>query len=264
MNKVVLLFTIIVAYFACFDIAVGQADIMYNPLFDIKSPGAKVIIVSPPGIFTLPGSQTTNFIQVCSLGEAFNLVFDVAGKNMVRFDDPIVDMCDNETIQNLDNYIQMDKIGEVSIDSEALPYLKDASAEVTMRNLPFDREPDIEVDGRPATDQDVKDKQWDKNSKILKFKAKHFTVYRAIAASAPMAYEENEQNKIAQSMTLYYSICFYVKYFVWFLFLLTILSSPLLFIKKEKKFKIIPVVLFILALFGFLLSSAFCIILDYF
>jgi len=174
---------------------------MYNPDFDINSPGVKVIIVGPPGIFTLPGSQTTNFIQVCSLGEAFNLVLDVAGKNMVRFDDPIVDMCDNETIQNLDNYIQMDKVGEVSIDSEALPYLKDVSAEVTMRNLSFDQEPEIEVDGKPATAQDVENKQWDEGSKTLEFKAKHFSVYKAVAASAPVIDEETAQSGVPAEET---------------------------------------------------------------
>src|SRR4030042_309791 len=201
MKNIFLLFTVIVACFACFGIAVGQTGIMYNPDFDISSPGVHVIIVGPPGIFTLPGSQTTNFIQVCSLGEAFNIVLDVAGKNMVRFDDSILDMCDNETIQNLDNYIQMDKVGEVSIDSEALPYLKDASAQVTMRNLPFDQEPEIEVDGKPATAQDVENKQWDEDYKTLEFKAKHFSVYKAVAASAPVTGEKTAQSGVSAEET---------------------------------------------------------------
>jgi hypothetical protein len=180
--KAIILFFAVIFLFNFSSFYEAHADIMYNPNFDINAPGVKVIFVAPPGIFTLPGSETTNFIQVCSLGEAFNIVLDVAGKNMVRFEDPIVDMCDNETIENLDNYIQLEKAGEVSIDSESLPYLKDTSAVVTMRNLPFEEEPDIEVDGKPATDKDVENKNWDQSSKTLTFKAKHFTTYKAVSS----------------------------------------------------------------------------------
>jgi len=65
-------------------------------------------------------------------------------------------------------------------------------------------------------------------------------------------------------LDLRYFICLYIGYFVWFSFLLAILSSPLLFIKKEWKFKIIPIVFLILALFGFLSQSAICMIIDFY
>ena len=63
---------------------------------------------------------------------------------------------------------------------------------------------------------------------------------------------------------LQYSICLYSKYFIGVPFLLAILSSPLLFIKKEWKFKIIPVVLLILAYFIFLLSWSCGRCIDFF
>lgn len=180
-KKIIVLFFVVIFAFNLFSFSRAQANIMYNPEFDITSSGVKVIFVAPPEIFTLPGSETSNFTQVCTLGEALNIVLDVSGKNKIRFEDPIIDMCDNETIENLDDYIQLDKVGEVTIDSDSLPYLKNKSAVITMRNLPFKEEPDIEVDGRPATDQDIENKNWNQSSKTLTFKAKHFTTYKAVS-----------------------------------------------------------------------------------
>lgn len=142
----------------------------------------QVVIVSPPGIFNLPGSETSNFIQVCTLGEALNIVLDVTGKNKIEFQDSLVDMCDNNVIQNLDDYVQIDNVGEVSVRSDLLPAFKNRSANITMRNLPFEDEPNIEVDGKLATDRDIEDKDWDSSLKTLTFKAKHFTTYKAVEA----------------------------------------------------------------------------------
>lgn len=171
----------------------AQNNLSDNSNFDLYGPGVDIIIVAPPGIFTLPESQT-NITRVCTLGEALNIVLDVSGKNKIEFQDPIVDMCDNETIENLDQHFQMDKVGKVTVDSDSLPYLEDKSALITMRNLPFEEEPDIEVDGKPATDQDIKNKSWDQSSKTLTFKAEHFTTYKAVAnPSMPSATTEAKQ-----------------------------------------------------------------------
>lgn len=159
----------------------AQINFGDNPFFDPDSPGIKVIIVAPPEVFTLPGSETTNFTRVCTLGEALNIVLDVVGKNKIAFEGPIVDMCDNETIENLDQYIQLDKVGEVTVRSDILPYLREKPAEITMRNLPFEEEPNIEIDDRPATTDDIENKVWDQSQKTFKFRAKHFTTYRAVA-----------------------------------------------------------------------------------
>ena len=160
----------------------AQINFGDNPSFDLYGPGAKIIIVAPPGVFTLPESQT-NITRVCTLGEALNIVLDVAGKNKIEFKEPIIDMCDKGTIENLDQRFQMDKVGEVTVDSNSLPYLKNKSALITMRGLPFEEEPDIEVDGRPATNQDIENKSWDQSSKTLTFEANHFTTYKAVAKS---------------------------------------------------------------------------------
>lgn len=170
----------------------AQINLGDNPDFNLYGPGIKIIIVAPPGVFTLPESQT-NITKVCTLREALNIVLDVAGKNKIEFQDPIVDMCDNETIENLDRYFQMDKTGEVTVDSDSLPYLKDKSALITMQNLPFKEEPDIEVDGRPATDQDIENKSWDQASKTLAFETKHFTTYKAVANSSITSFITKEE-----------------------------------------------------------------------
>jgi hypothetical protein len=171
----------------------AQINFGDNPNFDPSGPGVKIIIVAPPEVFTLPESQT-NITRVCTLGEALNIVLDVAGHNKIEFHEPIVDMCDNKTIENLDQYIQLDKTGEVTVDSNSLPYLEDKSATIVMRNLPFEGEPDIEVDGKPATNEDIENKSWDQSSNTLTFDAKHFTTYKAVAKfseSSPIASEEH-------------------------------------------------------------------------
>lgn len=184
-NKKFLLF-LSVNIFLAFTIlssANAQINMGTNPDFDFSGSGIKIIIVSPPGVFTLPKSQT-NITSVCTLGGALNIVLDVVGKNKIEFQDSIVDMCSDETIENLDQHFQMDKVGEVVVDSDSLPYLKDKSALITMRDLPFQEEPDIEVDGELADNQDVENKSWDQSSKTLTFEAKHFTTYRAVAKSS--------------------------------------------------------------------------------
>ena len=149
-------------------ISFANAEINFgdNSNFDPAGPGIKIIAVAPPGIFTLPGSETTNFTRVCTLGEALNIVLDVSGKNKVEFHDSIIDMCDTNTINNLDTYIQLDKTGEVTVDSESLTYLRNKRANITMRNLPFEEEPAIEVDGKLATPEDIKDKLWNQSAKV--------------------------------------------------------------------------------------------------
>jgi len=149
-----------------------------------RSSGIKIILVSPPGVFLKPGSETTNFVQVCSLSEAINIVLDDVGENKIEFKEPIVNMCDNNKIENLDQYVQLDKPAEVTVNSNLAPQLN-KPAEITMRNLPFDEEPAIEVDGKKATEKDVENKVWDQNKKTLKFTAKHFTTYKAVAQNTP-------------------------------------------------------------------------------
>ena len=75
----------------------------------------------------------------------------------------------------------------MTVKSEELPYMHDQTAEVTMRDLPYDKEPDILVDGKPATDKDIASKGWDKEKHSLTFTAKHFTTFKAVAAAAPKA-----------------------------------------------------------------------------
>jgi len=173
----------------------AQINFGDNPNFDPYGRGAKIIIVAPPGVFTLTGS-TTNITRVCSLGEAINLVLDVTGKNKIEFEEPIVDICETSTVKNLDQYIQLDKVGEVTVRSDALSYLQNKSAKITMRNLPFEEEPDVEVDGKPATSKDIENKIWDQPSKTLTFKAKHFTTYKAVAKnSTPQIKEKSTDNQ---------------------------------------------------------------------
>lgn len=161
----------------------AQINLGDDPDFDPYGPGVKIIIVAPPEAFTLPESQT-NITEVCTPGEALNIVLDIAGRNKIEFRDPIVDMCDSKTIENLEQYFQMDKVGEVTVDSDSLPYLKNRPAIITMRNLPFEEEPDIKVDDKLTTDQDIKNKSWDQFSKTLTFEAKHFTTYKAVDKSS--------------------------------------------------------------------------------
>ncbi len=167
----------------------AQTNLGSNPNFNFNSPGAKVIIVGPPDILTMEGSQTSNFTQVCTFEEAINIVLDVTGKNKIEFKESVIDMCDNETIQNINQYIQLENTGEVTVRSDKLPYLKDKSAEITMRNLPFVNEPMVEVDGRPATQADIENKSWDSDSGTLTFTAKHFTTYRAVDAYKSLPYD---------------------------------------------------------------------------
>lgn len=196
---IVILLAIILAGLFLFNIATNiraMISIGDNPNFDMDAPGVKIIIVGPPGIFNLPGSETSNFTRVCTLGEALNIVLDVTDKNKIEFQEPIVDMCDNEVIENLDNYVQIDKTGEVNIRSDLLPALKDKSAIITMRNLPFENEPNIEVDGVLATNEDIENKKWDPSSKTLTFKAKHFTTYKAVSADQSVS---TNQLKISEN-----------------------------------------------------------------
>lgn len=174
----------------------AQTNLGNNPNFDITGPGAKVIFVAPPEVlppevFTLPGAQT-NFTQVCTFEEAVALVLDVPDKNKVEFDGPTIDMCDNGVAENLDQYINLDTTGEVTVRSDLLPSLQNSSGTITMRNLPFEEEPNIEVDGRPATDKDIENQDWDSASQTLTFKAKHFTTYKAVQAS-PVPSAANEE-----------------------------------------------------------------------
>jgi len=180
--------------------SIAQVNLDTSNNFDdgsSKSNGVKIITVSPPGIFTLPESQT-NITNVCTLGEALNITLDVAGHNKIEFDEPIVDMCDDETIKNLDQYFQMDKTGEVSVDSNEFPYLKNKSALITMRNLPFEEEPNIEVDGILATDNDIENKSWNESLKTLTFKAKHFTTYKAVESIPSQKYAIEGDKNIPQ------------------------------------------------------------------
>lgn len=176
------LITLATIFFLFIFVEISKAQINFgdNPNFNPYGPGAKVIIIGPPGIFTLPGSET-NITRVCSFSEAVNLIIDVYGKNKIEFPEGILDMCNNTTIENLDQYIQLEKPGEVTVRSDLLPYLKDKPAEITMRNLPFEEEPNVEVDGKPAASQDIENKIWDQSSKTLRFKAKHFTTYKAVS-----------------------------------------------------------------------------------
>jgi hypothetical protein len=190
-----------------------------------------IVIVSPPGIFNLSGSET-NITQVCTLGEALNIVLDVTGKNKIVFNEPIVDMCDKNTIENLDNYIQMDKNGEISIDSESLSYLKDKSAVVTMRNLNFEEEPDIEVDGKLATSQDIANKTWDQDSGVLTFEAKHFTTYKAVVKSSVIGGEGPSNGKSVPYQFDNIEILLLV-----FIFIIVIIVSCYLLYKLIKIFK---------------------------
>lgn len=180
--------------------AMMSAGDIPNP--DESAKGVQIVIVSPPDIFNLQGSETSNFAQVCASGEALNIVLDVTGKNKIEFQDPLVDMCDNDVIQNLDDYVQIDKAGEVSVRSDLLPALKNRSANITMRNLPFEKEPDIEVDGKLATDRDIENKSWDTSSKTLTFKAKHFTTYKAVEASNEKVESHKEIEIISEKLEI--------------------------------------------------------------
>ncbi len=140
----------------------------------------EIYTVSPPGVFAKTGSET-NIHQVCTLGEALNLILDDAGVNEIAFHDPIVDMCKDDTISNLDQYVKLDTVGEVTVKSDQLTYLHNQQGDITMRGLPYDQEPDVLVDGQPATSADVGNKQWDGAQHTLKFTAKHFSTYKAVA-----------------------------------------------------------------------------------
>ncbi len=61
----------------------------------------------------------------------------MTGENKIEFLEPIVDMCDKKTIENLNQYIQFDKVGEVTVRSDALPYLKDKPAQSDHAKPPF-------------------------------------------------------------------------------------------------------------------------------
>jgi hypothetical protein len=194
-----------------------------NPNFNMNAPEVKVITASPPDIFNLARSETSNFTRVCATGKALNIVLDVTDKNKIEFQEPIADMCDNDVIKNLDDYVQIDKTGEVSVRSDLLPALKNKSANITMRNIPFEEEPNIEVDGRLATNKDIENKKWNPSSKTLTFKAKHFTTYKAVAATQPTisenAKKDKQQSNLSadrQKIILLISISVFIIFFITF------------------------------------------------
>lgn len=206
-----------------------------NPNFSTNTPGVKIITVSPPEVFNLPNSKTTNFTHACTLKEALNIVLDVAGKNTIEFQEPIVDMCDNEIIKNLDKYIQINKTGEVNVRSDLLPALKNKTANITMRNLPFETEPNVEIDGKLATEKDIENKKWDSYSKTLTFQAKHFTTYKAVEKNQPTA--QNTEKEILKNNKEFFSFSASEKQKIFlfsaFIFILFMLIFYILHIKHK-------------------------------
>ena len=158
----------------------AQTDFSSNPNFDSSSSGVQIILVMPPSDFT-KSLSATNITQVCSLGQALNIVLDDPNTNSITFPEEMVDLCSSNVVSNLNQYVQLDKLGEVTVRSDLLPTLN-KPADVTMRNLPFDKEPDVTVDGQQTTNKDIENKIWDGSTKTLKFTAEHFSTYKAVAA----------------------------------------------------------------------------------
>ncbi len=74
---------------------------------------------------------------------------------------------------------------------------------VTMQNLPFEEEPNVEIDARKIISQDIEDKTWDQSTKTLTFQAKHFTSYKAVART-PILFKEQKTSEKQQTPSSIY------------------------------------------------------------
>ncbi|MCD6403071.1 MAG: right-handed parallel beta-helix repeat-containing protein [Candidatus Aenigmarchaeota archaeon] len=134
---------------------------------------------------SLLGGSTTDWSKLDDFSNVTNLTFEIPGKGKIVFTEPInlLDLTLLNALKSLKDYLSIE-IGKVSIDTavNALHNLN-KSANVTMYNLPFERQPGILRNGEPdvlagETDGNfVHNVEWDPVSKTLKFTVDSWSTY---------------------------------------------------------------------------------------
>ncbi len=107
------------------------------------------------------------------------LYFEEPQFGKITFPGPL-DLTDDATIETLqsleDGNINFEN-GEISFDAQTEDVFKELGGTLEMYGLDFEVTPTINVDGEPATEDDVEGIDYDAETGILTFTAKHFTTF---------------------------------------------------------------------------------------
>lgn len=223
---------------------VGIDSIEFSPvgkiqklsLYPDEEPDPNKEGIDLPDIFLLRGSTTTRLDEMSSeqMELVENLTFDVIGKNKVIFLNSI-NLTGTETQEKMNKlieYIYLDTIGLVSINTYQLPFLE-SPATVTMYGLSFSETPDIYKDGVLATSQEVDNISYNSESGILTFNVATFSEYEARenVAEEPDADQLTIDSGEAHNKNLWiYILCFSVIF-------ITLVSSVVVIILVRRKRK---------------------------
>ncbi len=135
--------------------------------------------MSNAGLF-FSGSQTTNLKLELNWHEITNLTFDhPLGK--LTFNGKI-DLMSYKFMNLMNALDNMMKFGGAyfSLNAAMIPELSSFNPSLVMKNLDFDSDPVIYVNGKEATDEDIDDYKWDKLNGTLSFSPNHFSFFKAV------------------------------------------------------------------------------------
>ena len=117
-------------------------------------------LVTLPETLLIEGSSTTRLDQMTKeqLKSVDNFTLEIVGKNKIVFSETLDLSSDDaiEQINQLEKHIDLDTIGKVYIDTNALPFLK-APAHISMYKVPYEVTPILYKDGDIVTNKEVKD-----------------------------------------------------------------------------------------------------------
>lgn len=144
--------------------------------------------ITLPDDLIVPGSTTTRIDQFTNeqLKSIPNFTIELVGKNKVVFKNPL-DFSDTVTIEllnKLTDYIDIDTLGKVGIDSQNLPFFN-SPATIYMYGLPFENTPLIYKDGKLVTNEEVSNIVYIyslSKGGTLQFDVASFSTYEAKAA----------------------------------------------------------------------------------
>lgn len=148
-------------------------------------------------------SETTRIDQMNQeqLRNVENFTLHVVSKNKVTFQNAL-DLSAKETItklEDLDEYIDFEKTGKVTIDTDYLDFL-DSPATITMYNLPFNQTPQIYKDGKLVTTEEVSNVVYvysQTEGGTLSFDVNSFSTFEARGVSEETSADQEKQTDLS-------------------------------------------------------------------
>lgn len=138
--------------------------------------------VTLPSIYIQKESKTTDISKLSAeqLKSVDKFTLEVVGTARIEFKEP-VDLSGVTTqLNQLDQYVRMNMVGDVFVDSEALKELN-KPATITMAGLKFKKTPIIYKDNKPAGDA-VSQVSYDAAKGVLVFDVTGFSRYTVVSA----------------------------------------------------------------------------------